>query len=91
MAQENYPISNVEYDLLSVLHTKLQGLEAYKKYIEDARKENNKECEQMFNEMMQQDRQHAERLHQTLASFVSRGGQGMQQRTGTQPGMQGRA
>jgi hypothetical protein len=34
--QSGYTVDNLTYDLLSVLHTKLEGQEAYKKYMQDA-------------------------------------------------------
>ena len=92
MAQEKYPITNLEYDIISVLQSKLEGIAAYTKFIEDARRENNRECEQMFSELMEQDRQHAERLRSVLAGYISQSGQPSTQPQRTaQRGMTGQA
>ena len=66
------PMSNLTYDLIASLHTKLEGLTAYEKYLQDA--QGDQQCRQLFQELMQDDQRHAERLRQELARHLSGGG-----------------
>jgi len=71
------PISNEAYNVLSALHSKLEGLEAYRKYSQDG-------SEQLWQRLSQQDQQAVESLVQELERLVREG----KFRTG-QPGRAG--
>jgi len=60
------PISNEAYNVLSALHNKLEGLEAYRKYAGDGN-------QQLWQELTQQDTQGVQRLVQELERLVQEG------------------
>ena len=61
------PISNEAYNVLSTLHTKLEGLEAYRKYQQDG-------SNQLWQQLSQQDNQAVETLVLELERLVKTGG-----------------
>ena len=74
--QGGFPVDNLTYDLLSVLHTKLEGLEAYKKYMQDA--QGDQECLQLFQQLQQQDTQVIGQLTKALQRHLGKAGGGAQ-------------
>jgi hypothetical protein len=58
------PVSDVTYDLMQALTSKLEAIEAHEMYREDA----TGEVRQIFDEMLDDDRRHAERLLDALRS-----------------------
>jgi hypothetical protein len=62
--QGQFPVDNLTYDLISIFHTKLEGLAAYQKYWQDA--QGDQECQQLFQQLQQQDRQAAQQVQQLL-------------------------
>ena len=60
------PISNEAYNVLSALHSKLEGLEAYRKYSQDG-------DQQIWQQLSQQDNQAVETLVQELERLVRDG------------------
>ena len=60
--QGQYPVDNNTYNLLQMLASKLEAIEAYQKYEKDA----NEQSRPVIQELMQQDRQHAQRLYDLL-------------------------
>src|SRR3712207_7454690 len=67
-----YPLDNLTYDLLTVIHEKSQALEAYDKYQRDA--EGDQEIAQLFQQIRRQDEQVIGQLVQHLSRRL--GGQG---------------
>ena len=63
------PMDNRTYNLIASLHSKLEGLAAYEKYLQDA--QGDQQCQQLFQQLMQDDRRHAEQLRQELARHLS--------------------
>ncbi len=59
------PISNEAYNVLSALHSKLEGLEAYRKYQQDGG--------QIWQQLSQQDNQAVQTLVQELERLVRDG------------------
>lgn len=57
-------LDNLTYDLITVLHEKSKGLEAYDKYLKDA--QGNNEVRQVLEEIRRSDEQHIQRLEQAL-------------------------
>jgi hypothetical protein len=48
-------IDNLTYDLITVIHEKSKGLEAYQQYLQDS--QGNQKCTQIFQQIQQQDQQ----------------------------------
>lgn len=59
-----YPLSNAEYDLIAILHNKLQAIEAYNKYLKDTK--GTPELTQIIQECLKADQQFARQLHEEL-------------------------
>jgi hypothetical protein len=66
VSSSRFPVSNLCYDLVAVMHEKLTGLEAYDKYLKDAK--GNSQAEKLFQQMRQQDEQTIQQLKQQLAN-----------------------
>ena len=60
------PISNEAYNVLSALHSKLEGLEAYRKYSKDG-------DQQLWQQLSQQDNQAVQTLVSELERLVRDG------------------
>lgn len=56
------PVDNATYNLMQALTSKLEAIEAYEKYREDGGGEDR----QLFDELLSDERQHAERLLDAL-------------------------
>ncbi len=57
------PVDNNTYNLIQMLASKLEAIEVYQKYQKDA----DQQTRGLIDQMMQQDRQHAEQLVESLA------------------------
>lgn len=66
-------VSNLEYDLLTVLQNKSEALKAYDKYIEDAQGSDSQPCVELFRKLQQEDMQHAQELRQHLQEVMQKG------------------
>ena len=67
------PLSDVSYDLLSILQSKLDAVAIYEQYIDDAKEAGNGSVVQLFEQIKQQDEQAAEKLTQALERLVKNG------------------
>lgn len=71
-ANSQQVVSNLEYDWLTVMQNKAEALQAYDKYIQDAREANSEECVELFNQLKQteadQIREIRKHLTKTMAS-----------------------
>jgi hypothetical protein len=56
------PVSDITYDLMQALTSKLEAIEAYELYREDAEGE----VQQLFDDLLVEDRRQAERLLEAL-------------------------
>jgi hypothetical protein len=65
------PVDNVTYNLIASLHSKLEGLSAYAKYMQDA--QGDQEIRQLYQQLQQDDQQHVQRLQQALARRLGGG------------------
>lgn len=65
----NFPLDNLTYDLITILHEKAKGLEAYDKYQHDA--QGNQEIANLIQQIRRQDEQHIQQLRQQLAQLLS--------------------
>jgi hypothetical protein len=59
-----FPIDNLTYDLITVIHEKSQGLEAFDRYLKDAGED--EDCRQLFEEIRQQDEDAVKELTDAL-------------------------
>ena len=59
-----FPVDNLTYDLISVIHEKSQGLEAFDKYLKDAADDD--ETRELFEDIRQQDEEAIQQLTQAL-------------------------
>ena len=66
--QGQYPDDNNTYNLLQMVVSKLEALEAYKKYQQDA----DEQTRGILEEIRQQDYQHAQRLLEALKRALQR-------------------
>ena len=82
MGTTSFPVDNETYDLLQTLTSKLEAIETYQKYSQDAQGD----AKQAFQEMAQQDRQHAERLVQLLRQRLGNGSSSAGSLSSTGPG-----
>ncbi len=66
-------ISNLEYDLLTVLQSKSEALKAYEKYMQDAQAVGSQPCVELFQQLQQQDMQHAQEVRRHLQEVMEKG------------------
>jgi rubrerythrin len=66
-------ISNLEYDLLTVLQNKSEALKAYETYMQDAQEIGSEPCVQLFQKLQQEDMQHAQEIRQHLQEVMQKG------------------
>jgi hypothetical protein len=66
-------LSNLEYDLLTVLQNKSEALHAYEKYIQDAQSIDSQPCVELFQKLKQQDTQQAQEIRQHLQEVMPKG------------------
>lgn len=66
-------IDNVLYDVVTVLHEKSKGLEAYDKYMQDM--QGNQEVRAIFEEIRRNDEEAVQRLEECLRLLVGKGGE----------------
>ena len=69
-----FGVDNLTYDLVSILHEKSKGLQAYGKYLQDARQ--NDEVMDLIQRIQKQDKQIVQELRDCLADVI-RGNGGM--------------
>ncbi|HVG22463.1 MAG TPA: hypothetical protein VNI02_25715 [Blastocatellia bacterium] len=68
----DFPLDNLTFDLITILHEKSKGIEAYQKYLDDAK--GNQEIARVIEQIIQQDRQTIQQLQQHLATLLSQQG-----------------
>lgn len=72
--QEEKPIKDLLFDFVSILHSKAQGVEAYAKYLQDARDENSQECIELLERLKEQDTRAVSEVKDHLAMLLARSG-----------------
>jgi hypothetical protein len=70
-------LDDLTYNVVTVLHEKSKGLEAYETYIEDA--SDNEEVRQIFEELRDQDQEAIGRLKECLQQLIGSGGEEMEE------------
>jgi hypothetical protein len=73
MSNENNPISNLEYDLLTILKNKVEAVQAYDVYLQDARQADSQPCADLIGKLQQQDMQQAQEIRQHLQEVMQKG------------------
>jgi ferritin-like metal-binding protein YciE len=64
----DFPLDDLCYDLITVIHQKSKALEAYDKYLRDAQNDN--ELRQLLEQVRQQDMQQVQQLKQHLGRLL---------------------
>ncbi|MEB3337399.1 MAG: hypothetical protein VKJ46_08060 [Leptolyngbyaceae bacterium] len=72
-ATPSQTISNLEYDLLTVLHNKAKALTAYETYIRDAQETGSQPCVDLFQKLQRADQEQAQELRQHLQQVMQHG------------------
>ncbi len=67
---QKFPVSNFVYDCITLMHAKLQGIEALNKYEQDARQGGHDRFLQVIQKIRQQDTECVKELEQILASNI---------------------
>jgi bacterioferritin (cytochrome b1) len=75
-------LNNVEYDIITVLQSKLEAHEAYTKYIKDCQQAGNEECRTLFERISQDDQRHADELRTQLQRLLGQSTTGIPAQTG---------
>lgn len=73
-ATQTNPISDLEYDWLTVLQSKAEGLNAYEAYIADAEKAGAQECASMFRKLHDQDTKMVQEIRSHVQKMLGKGG-----------------
>lgn len=71
--QGNFPLDNLSYDLITLIHEKSKGLEAFDKYIRDA--QSDQELRGLFERIRQQDEESIRQLQQHLGRAIQSSGE----------------
>ncbi len=66
-------MENLSYDLLTTLQSKLEGVSIYDRYIQDSQQAGDQECQNLFQQLKQQDAQQAEQLRAAIERLVQQG------------------
>lgn len=66
-------ISDLEYDLLTVLKNKAEAVQMYEVYVEDAQKVGSQPCVELLQKIQQEDQQHVQELRQHLQEVMQKG------------------
>lgn len=66
-------MTNLSYDVLTALQTKLEGLAAYDIYIEDCEETGDDTTRQLFERLREEDDRHTEMLRQEVERLVREG------------------
>ncbi|AFZ26379.1 hypothetical protein Cylst_4283 [Cylindrospermum stagnale PCC 7417] len=67
------PISNLEYDFVTVLHNKAEAVKAYEIYIQDAQQANSQPCVELFQKLRQSEIQQAQEVRHHLQQVMAQG------------------
>jgi hypothetical protein len=71
--QSQEPISNLEYDFITVLHNKAAAVQAYERYIHDAQEANSQPCVELFQKLRQSEINEAHEIRHHLQQVMTQG------------------
>jgi hypothetical protein len=69
----NFPMDNLTYNVVTILHEKSKGLEAFDRYLQDARGD---EVQDLLEEIREQDERAIEELQDHLHRLLNASGRG---------------
>lgn len=72
MANHNYTVSDVEYNVITTLSNLLQSEEVLLNYANDAQEAGDPELEQMFHDLRRHNGEVAQKLYQKIGQLSSR-------------------
>ncbi|PSN15990.1 hypothetical protein C7293_04715 [filamentous cyanobacterium CCT1] len=64
-------VSNLEYDWLTVMHNKAEAIQAYDKYMQDARDADSQECVDLFTQLKQTEIEQIQEIRKHLMKTMS--------------------
>lgn len=67
------PISNLEYDFITVLHNKAAAIQSYERYIKDAEEVNSQPCVELFQKLRQSEIEEAHEIREHLQQVMAKG------------------
>lgn len=67
------PVSDLEYDLLTVLQNKAEAVQMYDTYIRDANNAGSQPCVELLEKLKQDDMEHAQELRRHLQEVMQKG------------------
>lgn len=69
----NSPVSNLEFDLLTVLQNKAEAMQAYETYIKDAEQIGSQPCVELFRKLKDDDSRQIEEIRHHLQQVMQNG------------------
>lgn len=66
-------LSNLEYDLLTVLQNKAEAMKAYETYIQDAQSTGSQPCVELFQQLRQSESQQIQEIRNHLQQVMQKG------------------
>lgn len=66
------PLSNLAYDVMTIIQSKAKGLHAYQQYLDDAQAAQRDECVELIRKIADDDRRHVAESTQHLLKLLSR-------------------
>ncbi|WP_414527384.1 hypothetical protein [Nodularia chucula] len=71
--QSPQPISNLEYDFITVLQNKAEAVKAYEGYIKDAEEINSQPCVELFQKLRNSEIEQAQEIRHHLQQVMQHG------------------
>lgn len=71
--QSGQAVSDLEYDLLAVLHNKSEAYKAYDKYIQDAQSMDSQPCVELFQKLKQSEMEQIQEIRHHLKEVMEKG------------------
>lgn len=70
-SDENFAVSNLEYDLITTMSNLLQGQEVLERYARDAEQAGDADCATLFREVWENNRRAAQQMRNALSRHLS--------------------
>ena len=71
--QSSQTMSDLEYDLLTVLHNKAEAQKAYDTYIQDAQSMDSQPCVELFQKLKQSEMEQIQEIRHHLKEVMEKG------------------
>ena len=71
--QTGQAVSDLEYDLLAVLHNKAEAHKAYDQYIQDAQSMDSQPCVELFQKLKQSEMEQIQEIRHHLKEVMEKG------------------